>query len=540
MFKHIISKIKNVKGRVFGEVQPLASNPRTQLTTEKQTRRILDSVEHEGKINSLPLLYGVLIDVDNTLRIQAAAVVDSVLRSVKPARLPWVADLCRARAFFFGSADWSRKSIEELVPADLPEGMLLSLYGFASFHPNGYFREKAVHLLAKNHSGLELPYLIIRMNDWVEPVRKQAKKAVIARLSLDYASHFVVLLPLLQKLREWGRDNHAIIFSEITGLVTADRAALQKGLASPDVETKRISYRLASSSTVFSVPELFEMLLREPEPSVRSFALRQLAEKLTSNDIQTYASMLLHDPSASIRSQAIELYCRHFLSNAENILREFAIDVSLSVRQTARYYLKKLGMSDFAGFYRTMLSTSPEPSPGLILGIGEVGSGQDCLFLEGFLKRPESRIVKATIRSISTLAPENMMSLILPFISDIRPGVSKTAMKFLRNRSFELEAGSLSSVFSNSSVHHVRRNALQLLCSINRWDSIAFIIEACGQADTNLSQLGTNALKKWFSTGVHASDRPSSDQVKNAENALALYGGGFDQKTKRELLFHLK
>lgn len=38
---------------------------------------------------------------------------------------------------------------------------------FASFHPNGYFREKAVKRLADY--SLSLPYILLRVNDWAEP-----------------------------------------------------------------------------------------------------------------------------------------------------------------------------------------------------------------------------------------------------------------------------------------------------------------------------------------------------------------------------------
>lgn len=183
MFNHIISIVRKLKSRLFRIAPFLAPFTLKQRMAAGETERILDSIERERKLTSLPLLYWVLIEADEPSRKRAATAVDSVLRSIKPGSLPWIDRLCRERSFSIGTIGWSRKTPENLVPADLDERARLSVYGFASFHPNGYVRERAVQLLANDFSGSELPYLLIRMNDWVEPVRKKAKDAVISRLS---------------------------------------------------------------------------------------------------------------------------------------------------------------------------------------------------------------------------------------------------------------------------------------------------------------------------------------------------------------------
>ncbi len=65
-----------------------------------------------------------------------------------------------------------------------------SLVGLASFHKSGYVRETATQQLALQRTGEELPFLLIRLNDWVSEVREVATKAVRARLEPSMRSIF--------------------------------------------------------------------------------------------------------------------------------------------------------------------------------------------------------------------------------------------------------------------------------------------------------------------------------------------------------------
>lgn len=44
--------------------------------------------------------------------------------------------------------------------------------GIATCHRSGFIREKAVVTLAECHSGTELPFLLVRLNDWIPQVRR--------------------------------------------------------------------------------------------------------------------------------------------------------------------------------------------------------------------------------------------------------------------------------------------------------------------------------------------------------------------------------
>ena len=76
----------------------------------------------------------------------------------------------------------------------------LSALRSASLDANGFVREDAVKRLAKVATGEELPYLLLRLNDWVPQVRDAAREAVLARITPEYAPHFVTYLATFARL----------------------------------------------------------------------------------------------------------------------------------------------------------------------------------------------------------------------------------------------------------------------------------------------------------------------------------------------------
>lgn len=113
-----------------------------------------------------------------------------------------------------------------------------------SLHPSGYIREKAVEELSQIKDGQELLYLLIRLNDWVGPVRAQSRLAVDERINSEYASKFINNLPLVIRLRSRNRVSHHHIVESVFGLLNLEESfqAVMNGLESSTFITKRMCY----------------------------------------------------------------------------------------------------------------------------------------------------------------------------------------------------------------------------------------------------------------------------------------------------------
>ncbi len=64
-------------------------------------------------------------------------------------------------------------------------------------------REEALRLLATCSDGRELPFLLLRLNDCVEPVQRLAQDIVVQRLKPEYGRHFMRHFYLILMLPEY-------------------------------------------------------------------------------------------------------------------------------------------------------------------------------------------------------------------------------------------------------------------------------------------------------------------------------------------------
>ncbi|MFI5461079.1 MAG: hypothetical protein ACHRXM_37200 [Isosphaerales bacterium] len=141
---------------------------------------------------------------------------------------------------------------EQLTPAGvrtlITEGSTrTSVLGLLSFHRNGYVRHEALRLLAQSHDGSELPYLLIRQNDWVESIRADARRAVQARLDEGYLPDFVGNLPLVVHLLAFRRHDHADLVRQVIGMLVQPEhdELLARAIRSQDRTVRRSVIRLA-------------------------------------------------------------------------------------------------------------------------------------------------------------------------------------------------------------------------------------------------------------------------------------------------------
>jgi hypothetical protein len=86
-------------------------------------------------------------------------------------------------------------------------------------------RAKAIRELGRIQNGSELPFLLIRVNDWVEVNRASASELILGRARTDYAQHFVTWLPLVIRLKKIVRADQSILVSVIQSTLESPQAS---------------------------------------------------------------------------------------------------------------------------------------------------------------------------------------------------------------------------------------------------------------------------------------------------------------------------
>ena len=182
----------------------------------------LGEIGETGRVDEIPVLTAHLLGA-TSYSDDALRALDGVLARCGPEGL--VAIETRVRRNFGGWSEWS--NLASSHAASVPR----AVQRLATFHPSGRVREAAVKAIALRADPVDLPYLLLRMNDWVLPVATRARTAVVERLNGDGAD-WVIALPVIRYLRSTTRRDLRGVLDAVQGFLAspAARDALRKGL----------------------------------------------------------------------------------------------------------------------------------------------------------------------------------------------------------------------------------------------------------------------------------------------------------------------
>ncbi len=345
--------------------------------------------------------------------------------------------------------------------------------GFLSFSPNGHAREAAVRALAACNDGREVPFLLLRINDWVEPVSRYALSASSARLRSGYERHFASSLPLVARLRQQRRWDH-IAFVDLVERFHSEtddgRRAVLDGFQG-DLLLRRVGADLVSRrfpGGAQLVEQLFG-LLDDGDSVVRSRMVDAVARLASDSEVQRLIQRTIGDHSASIRRRAFAVAEARMPALADELALQLIFDRNAWLREFARQRLQKLGVADFADRYRNAITSGVEIE-GALLGLMETGSQKDAPLVAPLVDMGSSRVRRAALRAATSLDSEKAGSILVKAVASPRPGLSHAAAVGVVNGRAFVPAEELDRLLG-AGEPHVRRNVLRVLAARDPWTS---------------------------------------------------------------------
>jgi HEAT repeat protein len=164
---------------------------------------VIDRIGAAGEAAALPDLLPHVFDKRRSVARAAARAAASLLSGVPVSELPWLDERLRERSTWWPG--WFSMRPTDLRALEQFGDSQPALLRLATCHPSGYVREAALKALESAVDGAELPFLLIRLNDWVAPVRECAQELVRRRANPGYARQLVRSLPLVRCRMLWSR-----------------------------------------------------------------------------------------------------------------------------------------------------------------------------------------------------------------------------------------------------------------------------------------------------------------------------------------------
>src|SRR5260370_13863650 len=192
-------------------------------STAKHKMSTLALISQIGDPAAIPDLVVLLLDRDRDVSGSAAAAVSKLIRLLSPAELPWLDLVMRERSPYRWSypSAWAELTSDQLHLLQRFGKESIYALGMASLHFSGYVRDEALRKLTDAQDGAELPFLLLRLNDWVQEVRHTAHLLVRERLTTKYAPFFVSNIALGNRLRLVRRGQQGEIVGAISSLLNS-------------------------------------------------------------------------------------------------------------------------------------------------------------------------------------------------------------------------------------------------------------------------------------------------------------------------------
>jgi hypothetical protein len=253
-----------------------------------------------------------------------------------------------SRADYWGTSEkWRNLQPSRLSEIASGEKTRVSVLGYASFHRNGFVRHEAARQLATIHDGTELPFLLIRQNDWVAPISADARDAVRERLTPEYLPHFVANLALVLHLLTFQRHDHSQIVQRIVELLLKPNAdaIFANAVRSPIRRVRREIMRIALACESEHTLRVVQHGISSNDSAIRLWSARQLASCLAGDTLREALSTLKCDPFMPVRRAAMLIEADKFPEAAIAVWKAGLLDSNTSLRELSQIAFKKLSRS---------------------------------------------------------------------------------------------------------------------------------------------------------------------------------------------------
>lgn len=505
---------------------------------------VLDRLAERREAALVPELIPIAFTAsDETQRIALRALGECI-GAASAEELLELDELCRRSWWYDPGTGW-----RAMDPGDLTTLAGISpdptrILGVLSFHSDGRVRERAVRELATMSGGTELPFLLIRLNDWVGVIATRADRALGRRLTSAYAEAFVDSFPILLRLGAQRRRPHDATIRAVIDLLLAPESpkALERGLHSADRRVRRALYRACLEAREQDITTLIERALSDDDSVIRVAAARRVRQDLSAADLERVTPRLLRDPYPTVRSEGLAAAVEGGAPNADSLLFAALTDRSRTVRETARFCLRRhRDVANFAAIYRDRISDMRHDGyrvrglAAALLGLGESGRPEDVDALVEFLADPRPTVRAAAARAVAMLDLDATLSRLVGMLSDASPIVTRQVRRAIETRIGSVSLDDLRQQIARCPHLSGRLDALLLVRRLRKWDAIVLLLENVRDRYPEVMDSADAGVRRWLLRRNASFEQPTREQLRALRSILDLRRPALDQWILNEL-----
>ncbi len=507
---------------------------------------IINELEKVGDWSLVPYLLQFVLQSEAAIAESAVRCVESVLKDVRPSCLLQIDERLRGGLYTVSERmrGWQAlKSYEE--NSYVAKNQRTVVTGIVSFHNNGFIRQAALKHLSESTDGAELPFLLIRLSDWVPQVRVTAENAVEQRIKPEYFQHFVHNIVLLDRIMQRQRFADVAkrtalierIFIEL--LYPVNRKFLLEGLKHKDFEVRRTCLKVLLNSSIPDLSEIVNLTIHDKDKTNRQIAI-ELSNRLPYLERTKLLNQLLCDPSAFIRLESLRTLCKEPTDSSTSQVMTALLDRSSAVRAFCRWKLTDLETDiDFRQFYLEQIANNKKVTEiaTAVLGLGDVGRSEDAQMLIPHMLHSNATVRKSVLQTIARLDATNYSDLFIQQLQNEAPGISRTAANAMQLTLAATTAEELWTIFTTTPFLHVKRNTLRLLNNTSKWDRVIYLLLVASGDNPRFRTIALSKLQGWYREfhTTWAYTKPTAEQMELLIVGMKTFTGELPYKLRESL-----
>jgi HEAT repeat protein len=477
-------------------VYPLSAWPSIQarwqgeLDTASRIRAIGDS----GEAQAIPHLLSYAFAQSRDVQGEARSAVRRLFEQLPLEQLPALDEALRTA--WAHVEDWYglKPSVKKLKAHDPDDLILLALM---AGHRSGYVRAEAIHSLGKDSSGTAIPFLLLRLVDWVEPVRRAADLELIDKLQPRYGGIFVRCLGLIERLSDYTRFRP--VYREWVNELLKRPACAEKvaaGLDSNQRAVRRACYPLAAGNPALSAKNVLDRALVEPDVAIRRWAFSS-GPALWLGDEIDWVRLAANDAYPPIRQGGFDALARTEVSSEE--LSKFLFDRSTGIRRSCQVLcVERFGLVSVVIYREALAGGNSKRTEIAVRGLAETGSREDGRRLLELLDHHSARVRSAAVHSLGLLNVEQIEEKLLERISSDSRSVAREATSVLLRRKL-VSPGAISAAAKQNPDEQAQLAVLRQMWRAGKWVQLRLYLDSAASDNRELAECALERLAVWES-----------------------------------------
>ena len=497
---------------------------------QKTIRNLLLRLGAAGEAAALPCVARFLSDSSTEIQQTARSIVRTLLSQVSSCELMHVGELLSS-PYHWGTADsWGNIVPSEIagIAGNPEEDGHVAVLGLMTFHRNGYVRHEAVRQLSTLFDGTEFRFLLIRQNDWVEAITKDAQAAVAARLvdaKIQFLENSLKAIFHLASLR---RYDHGETIRRTVDIVLREGndSALRRIVNSPSRTVRRQIVRLGLAKAGDHRRRLVSYGLESDDAVIRLSCCRYLFLVYESERLTEALNRLLEDRFMPVRREAIRQKARRFPDAAPEVWMQALLDRSRSIRELACWHVTKTVRTLPRVFYRAAVQGTPK-SLAALEGLSETADESDLAFFRHLLKHPLPSRRCVALRGLVRIGMESLVNEVLPLLLDDSPSVVRAVCSAIGPYLEVVPRNELFTAAMDGRLLIARHRAVGILADMDKWDSLPWLLKIASEAREDTAAHAEQIIRKVcarnsvFTTPSQLSRQKITRELERSANSVA-------------------